>query len=194
MNKLSKEKRQQLVLVVLLALAAVAGIWFGLIKNQQSGLKKLSDQRAAAAMKFEEVKRAIANADQIETQATEAGRRLATLEEGMASGDLYAWMITAIREFKLPYKVEIPQFSALDGPKEMTMLAQFPYKQASITIIGTAGFYDLGRFIADFENQHPYMRILNLSLEPASTVGSGERERLAFRMEIVALVKPGASS
>ena len=56
----------------------------------------------------------------------------------MASGDLYAWTINTLRQFKLGYKVEIPQFSQIDGPKEMNMLAGFPYKQANMTISGTA--------------------------------------------------------
>ena len=45
---------------------------------------------------------------------------------------------------------------------------------------------------SDFENQFPYIRVMNLSLEPASSLVSSEKERLAFRMEIAALVKPGA--
>jgi hypothetical protein len=111
----------------------------------------------------------------------------------MATGDLYAWTINTLRQFKLSYKVEIPQFSQIDGPKDMNMLAGFPYKQANMTISGTALYHDFGKFVSDFENQYPYMRVLNLSLEPISAIVGADHEKLAFKMEIAALVKSTAS-
>ncbi len=111
----------------------------------------------------------------------------------MASGDLYAWAITTLRTFKLGYKVEIPQFSTIDGPKDVNLLPAFPYKQISLTVGGTATFHEFGRFVADFENQFPHMRLLNLSLEPGGLQAGGESSTLSFKMEIAALVKPTAS-
>jgi hypothetical protein len=89
--------------------------------------------------------------------------------------------------------VDIPQFSQIDGPKEVTMLAGFPYKQVNMTISGTAQYYELGRFVKDFENQFPYVRVLNLTLEPAPTAGATDREKLLFKFEVAALVKPANS-
>jgi hypothetical protein len=113
----------------------------------------------------------------------------------MATGDLYSWTINAIRQFKQPYKVEIPQFSQIEGPKDTTALPHFPYQQATLTIGGNAFFYDFGRFLADFENRFPFVRIENLSLEPMPATGGAkaEAERLQFRLDIVTLVKPNAS-
>jgi hypothetical protein len=193
MNSLPKEKRNQLVLVAMLTVGLLAGLWFGLIRFQQQSLEHLAQSKISAQQKLEQVKQAIESADVIESQLTEAGHRLGKIESTMASGDLYAWTIDTLRRFKLGYKIEIPQFSQIDGPKEMNMLPGFPYKQANMTISGTAVYTDFGKFIADFENQFPYMRVLNLSLEPASAMSSSERERLAFRMEIAALVKSPAS-
>jgi Tfp pilus assembly protein PilO len=191
--KIAKEKRNQLVLVVLATAVAVAGLWWGLINSQHERLRNLAAKRTAANLKLKDVKRAIETAEQTEAQLCEARKRLEKLEDTMASGDLYSWAINTIRQFKLPYRVEIPQFSQIDGPRDMTMLAGFPYKQATITIGGTAHFYDFGKFLADFENQFPYLRVMNLSLEPTSGLPSSERERLSFRMEIAALVKPNPS-
>lgn len=189
MNSLSKEKRNQLVLVVLVTGGLLVALWFGLIRFQQESLKVLAESKLASEQKLEQVRQAIEASDQIESQLAESQQRLARIESTMASGDLYAWTINTLRQFKLGYKVEIPQFSQIDGPKDMNMLAGFPYKQANMTISGTAMFTDFGKFIADFENQFPYMRVLNLSLEPVPALVGGERERLAFRMEIAALVK-----
>ena len=111
----------------------------------------------------------------------------------MAAGDLYSWLINTLREFKAPYKVDIPQFSQIDGPEAMPMLAGFPYKQATLTISGTALFYDFGTFLADLENQFPYLRVVNLTLEPSPGQVGNDREKLTFRMEIATLIKPAAS-
>ena len=193
MKNLSKEKRNQLVLVVLGTIGVVAGLWLGLISSQEESLRALADNKASAQQKLSQVKQTIEMAEAIDAQLETAGKRLAKIETGMASGDLYSWAINTIRQFKLGYKVEIPQFSQIDGPKEVNMLAGFPYRQVNMTISGTALFYDFGKFVADFENQFPYLRVLNLTLEPASAAIASERERLSFKMEVAALVKSPTS-
>ncbi len=192
MKKLSKQKQQQLVLVVLGTAIVLAAVWFGLISTQQSTLRQLASQKAAVAKKLEAVRHEMLKAESVDVQLTDAQHKLARIEEGMATGDLYSWTINTIRQFKLPYKVEIPQFSQIDGPKECNQLYNFPYKQASLSVGGSAYYYEFGRFVADFENQFPYMRIMNLTLEPESAQGS-DREKLSFRMELMTLVKPSAS-
>ncbi len=72
---------------------------------------------------------------------------------------------------------------------EVDLLSKFPYKQLKVTVNGTAYYHDLGKFIADFENTYPHARITNLTLEPAGNTGDNS-EKLAFRMDIVALTNP----
>jgi Tfp pilus assembly protein PilO len=193
MNSLSKEKRNQLILVAVVTIGVLAGIWFGLIRFQQQRLSNLAQSKLAGQQKLEQVRQAIESSELIDSQLLEARRRLSKIEDTMASGDLYAWAINTLRQFKLGYKVEIPQFSQIDGPKEMNMLAGFPYKQANMTISGNAYYTDFGKFVADLENQFPYMRVLNLSLEPLPAAANSDKERLSFRMEIGTLVKSPAS-
>jgi hypothetical protein len=193
MKHLSNEKRKQLALVLLLTCGILAGLWFGLVNAQQKSLAALAQNSKAAEQKLELVKQTIENAEFIEAQLGEASNRLALAESTMANGDLYAWAINTLKQFRLPYHVEIPQFSQVDGPKDMSMLPSFPYKQATMTVSGTAQFYDFGRFIADFENQFPYIRVLNLTLEPVSAMVPTDRERLSFKLEVAALVKPANS-
>ena len=75
-------------------------------------------------------------ADIGEAELDQANKQLAAAEADMASGDLYSWAINNIRQFKQPYKVEMPQFSTIDGPKDFFMLPSFPYKQATLTVAG----------------------------------------------------------
>ncbi len=189
MNSLSKEKRNQLILVLLMTACVLVGLWMGLIRFQQTKLAQLAQNKVTTEQKLEQFKQTIEMADAVEARLAESTQRLSKIEATMASGDLYSWTINTLRQFKLGYRVEIPQFSQIDGPKDMNMLAGFPYKQATMTISGTAFYSDFGRFVADFENQFPYMRVLNLSLEPSPGMTGSDRERLTFRMEISALVK-----
>ncbi len=193
MKNLPKEKRNHLILVIMIVMMALSGLWFGLIAFQQQNLQRIGQNREAAARKLKLMEQSIKNASQIETDLGELSSKLAGLESGMVSGDLYSWAINTIRQFKQPYKVEIPQFSGIDGPKEVSLLPGFPYKQATMTIGGTGFFHDFGRFVADFENQFPYARVLNLSLEPSTSLAGTEREKLSFKLDFVILVKPSAS-
>ncbi len=193
MNKLSKEKQQQLILTILVTGLVLAGLWFGIIRSQQHSLRLLDQKKATAQQKLSQIKKAIEMADQTEQELCDAKKQLDKFEEDMAAGDLYSWTITRIRTFKLGYKVDIPQFSQIDGPKDVSLLPSFPYKQVTVTVGGTATFHEFGKFVADFENQFPHMRLLNLSLEPASSLTAGEAEKLSFKMDIAALVKQAAS-
>jgi Tfp pilus assembly protein PilO len=193
MNKLSKEKRKQLVLVGLVVTGVLVGLIWGVLGPQNAKRNNLKLDKADAEHRLQRIKQTIENAEQIEAQLADANKRLARIEETMATGDLYAWAINTLRQFKLGYRVEIPQFSQIDGPRDVPVFAGFPYKQANMTISGTAYYGDLGHFIADFENQFPYMRFQNLTLEPSVGQSGGEREKLSFRVELAALVKPFGS-
>jgi Tfp pilus assembly protein PilO len=192
-KKLPKEKKNALILVVVVTVAVLAGLGFGLIKYQFGKLAALRNKRDTAEQKLQQMRTAAKNADRIEADLAECKKTLDGLEEDMASGDLNAWVINELRTFKAGYKVDMPQFSPLGPVTDMPLIPNFPYKQATITVAGQAHFHDFGKFIADFENQHPHMRILNLTLDGSPNAGSDEGERLNFKMEISTLVKPNAS-
>lgn len=192
MNRMSQQKRTQLVGVVALTILSLAGIWFFLISAQRSKLEQIATRKDRLQKQFEQVTATIRNAQQIDAELAEAAELLEKSESGMAAGDLYSWAINTIREFKLPYKVEIPQFSQIEGPRDTTLLPHFPYKQATLSISGSAHFFDFGRFVADMENQFPYVRLVNMNLEPSGGASS-EPERLTFKLDVVALVKPSNS-
>jgi hypothetical protein len=193
-SKLPKAKRNQLIVVALVTAVVLGGLGFGLIKWQYGNLCALDEKKEAAEKKLTKVKDGINRADQIETEFTAKHRLLAEQEEVMASGgDLYSWMVNLLRRFKLPYRVDIPQISQPTPPSDMNLLPGFAYKQVTLRVSGTAYYHDFGKFITDFENNFPHIRVLNLTLEPTTSVGSSEKEKLAFTMDIVTLVKPDAS-
>lgn len=189
-RKLPKEKRVHLVLVAVGIALALGAVGLGLIRWQYRRLSQIADRIQIAEKRLQQVQQAIARAEEIEAEFNARSRRLAEVEEAMASGDVYSWAVNLLRRFKLPYRVDIPQIGQPVGPGDVNLLPQFPYKQVTLKIGGTAYYQDLGQFIADFENQFPFIRLNNLTLEPATGPIAADREKLAFTFDIVALVKP----
>ncbi|NOS70033.1 MAG: hypothetical protein HOP33_08890 [Verrucomicrobia bacterium] len=191
-SKLSKEKRNQLILVVVMTLAVLAGIGFGLIRYQYASLARMDDKQAEIVKKLAQMKDSIKGKEHIKQAMEQAASNLAGKEVGMARGDLFAWFNDVVRKYKIGYKVEIPQISPNTPPAPCSLIPKFPYKQTSITVAGTGYYHDIGKFISDFENDYPFIRILNVNLELNPSPATGEREKLSFRLELVALVKPNS--
>lgn len=189
-KKLSKEKRKQLFGVVALTLAVLATLGYFLIRGGYQNLAQLEQKKIAAAAKLEQMQKSVERAKTVETVFLETQQALAEKEKGMASGDLYSWMHSTLRKFQRNYKVEIPQIGSVSTPTDVNLIPKFPYKQATLSVAGTAYYHELGRFVADFENTFPLMRIVNLTMELNPTPTANERDKLAFKMDLVTLVKP----
>lgn len=195
MKNLSKEKRLQLVLVGILTVGVIVGLWLGLIDMQKSKLKEIAQKSQNIQKEIDKVQKVVVSAGDLDKELKEATNRLALIEETMpsASGDLFSWIVSSIKQFNVPsYKVDMPQFSA-PAVSDVHMFTGFPYNQAIVTVGGTGYYFEFGKFMADFENHFPYVRVQNLNLEPAfaANASGDEKEKLSFRMEIVTLVKPG---
>ena len=191
-RKPSKEKLNHLILVVVFTLLAVSGLYFGLIRRQTESIARLGQDKAAAAKKLQLVLDTLHRANLIHAELDEVKNTLERVETDIASGDLYSWVINSLRGFKASYKVEIPQFSQLGPPTDVNLFPNFPYKQATLTVAGLAHFHDLGKFLADFENQFPHTRLVNLSLDANASSVTSQPETLSFKMDIVTLVRVNA--
>lgn len=188
MKRLPPAKRNQLIGVVAATVGLIVIVYFVLIspqnqRNASQGVKirqesdRLKDYEALIAKKDDTQKALDTMKDQLEHA-----------EQDVASGDLYAWTVDTMRRFKSSYhQVEIPA-SGQPVQGDCELVSEFPYKQIRFTVTGTAYYHDLGKFVSDFENKFAHCRVVNLALDPPgdSTMG----EKLNFRMDIVALVKP----
>lgn len=192
MNAIPKDKRKKVLLVAIVTVAALVGLWFGIINAQYQGLDELAREIDDAQHKLETARKALAGAPRLQAELDDDAERLNGFENGMASGDLSTWVYNKVRQFKLSYRVDIPQFSSI-LEADTTLFPKFPYRQVKMSIGGTGFFHDIGKFVADFENQFPHLRVENLELEPAPTLAGAEKEKLSFRMDIIALVKSGSA-
>ena len=117
--------------VALLTLAACVAVWYVLIRSQQDSIKKTWARKVAAEDQANRANQLIAAGPGIERDLQETTAFLKTREEGMASGDLYAWMVQTIARLKLVHKVDIPQIGR-ETPCEVGAFAQFPCKAAML--------------------------------------------------------------
>lgn len=192
---LSAEKKQHLIAVGMGTVMALAVVYFLLISPAQEALKKLGAQIAEAEKKYADADRLVKRIQAVHDEYDHLNEHLNGIEVGMVTGDMVQWIRSTELKFRQAalYKVEIPNFP-FRGQGEMAMIPEFPYKAATYSFTGTAYYHDLGKYLADWENQFPYMRVLSLDLGPEDAAGvnsaSDEREKLSFNFEVSALVKP----
>ena len=188
MNKLPKEKRDQLILVGIGTLVVLILIGIGLIRPQYGEISEINHRIDAARSRLQSMDDTIKKADALSTQLGDLTYTLTQSEGDMASGDPAQWIYNTIRNFKEHHKVDVSVNSQL-SMGEVDLLPHFPYKELKVTVGGTSYYHDLGKFIADFENAFPHARITNLTLEPVGGTGD-DSEKLAFRMDIIVLANP----
>lgn len=192
---LSNEKKQHLAAVGIGTVMVLVVVYFVLISPAQDALKKLGTQAAEAEKKYTEADRLVKRTALVHEDYERLNAHLNSIEASMVTGDLVQWIRSTEIKFRAqaPYKVEIPNFP-FRGQGDMTMIPDFPYKAASYTFSGAAYYHDLGKYLADWENQFPYMRVLSLEMVPDDPGGitsvGDEREKLSFNFEVSALIKP----
>jgi hypothetical protein len=192
MSKLPKDKRDKMILVAIITLAASAAVWLLLINPQRQTLRAV---RADIQKSEEQLARGNATLKtqaQVDEQFGQATRALQQRVGAMAApNDMYSWLIQTLNTFRANYRVDIPQFGR-ELPAEVGIFPKFPYRAALFSVRGSAHYHDFGRFLADFENAFPYIRIQNIELIPTAEVSGEPREKLSFKMELLTLVRPVA--
>jgi hypothetical protein len=189
MKKLPIAKRNQLIMVLLGAVGLIALVYSILIEPQNEQNLKLNAKINTEAARLKQMKTEIKLMDDVSNKLAVLEQQRNVEEQDVVSGDIYAWTYDTLRHFnKSSYHVDIPNLSQ-PTVSDVDLIPDFPYRQAKFNITGTALYQDLGKFVADFENKFPHIRLNNLTIEPANTPGGGA-ERLDFRMDIIALTRP----
>ncbi len=192
MNKTSTTKKQQIVLVFIGAAVVVAALWSLVVRKQYAHLATVQQKTQEVQEKVSKAENLLKRADEIANSLDNEAKKLETIEDGMASGDIYLWAINTVNQFNHSRSITVLDFQR-ENLGDVGSLPQFPYKAAIYPLKGVAHYHDLGKFLAEFENKFPYVRVQNLELTPVGKTGGGEDvEKLSFKFEIVALIKPNS--
>lgn len=190
MNKLSKEKLQQLIVLGVGTLVVIGVLWAFVISKQLEAIKETRAKVGEVEEKIGTGQRWVGRKKEVDLGVEEMTKKLKEIESGMASGDQYLWFDSLLKNFQITHgKVRVPRISRPENI-QVGVLPEFPYQAVKYNVQGSAYYHDLGKFVADFENQFPYMRLQNLELRPISSLDASDPEKLEFSMEVVALVKP----
>ena len=190
MKRLSPAKRNQLIVVILAAVGLIGLVYFLLIRPQNEKNHQLANSIGTETLRLEQYKTTIKQMEATTSALADSTQQLNHAEQDVASGDLSAWTYDTIRRFKVGYRVDIPTIGQ-PAQSDCDLIKDFPYRQIRFSLTGIAYYHDLGKFVSEFENKFSHCRVLNLSVDPVAT-GANGGERLNFRMDIVALVKPNS--
>lgn len=217
MNKLSKEKRDKLILVCIAIAGVVGSLYTFVLGAQKDTLSTLNSQIAGAEAKLAKAQASLKAADSIEAALNEYRQKVETRQEKMApQGQYYYWFLKLVDQFRKDEKLDSGFIVDITMPEFVSagLLPKFPYKAASFGLRVNGEFHDIGRFIANLENAYPYFRVQNIHLapnvaKPANTLSPtpfatqpvvpGQtltpdllpETKLVAELRVVALIKPG---
>lgn len=187
MRKMSKEKRDRLILVCFATAGIITTLWLVLIQSQREKLKQMAAETENLVDQIDSTKRLLGQEEQFQKTLERLRGELETRESGMASGDRFYWFVNMLNKFKSDYTLDIPQISP-ETVSSVGLFPEYPYEAATFKISGAGTYFEFGRFLKDFENKHPYIRVQNLELKPLKS--SEKPEQISFNMDVVTLIKP----
>jgi len=173
-------------MVLLITAAMIGAVYFLLISPQNSENHKLVESTKDRQQDLAKYKQVIIEAQSSSNQLAQLSIQLNSAEKDIATGDVYAWIYDTIRRFKENYHLTIPSIGQ-PTLSDVDLIPNFPYKQIRLSLSGTGYYHNLGKFVSDFENTFPHMRLVNLSI--GTTDSSDNSEILTFHFDVVALVK-----
>lgn len=195
--RMTKEKRDQLLLVGLVAAVLAGGLWYVWISPTSRKIDRARVQVQKARQDFEKADGIVKQMDPLQAELDETQKALGGIESGMVSlVDPLTWAY-GVRDSLRSRNSEVEVSSVTrptEGPPEM--LGNFPYNEGTFTMTGKAKYEDLGKFLADFENLYPYFRVRNLQLSTSGRdagggdAGGGTSSLVGFNVNMVALVRP----
>ena len=170
MNKLSKEKRDKLILVCIGVVAVLGVLYTFVLGAQKDKLNTIQTQISSAQTKLAKAESALRSADSIEATLAENRKQIDSRQEKMApQGQYYYWFLKLVDQFRKDEKLDsgfIVDITMPDFP-EVGLLPNFPYKAASFGLRVNGKFHDIGRFVADLENTFPFFRVQNIRISPS---------------------------
>lgn len=202
MNKLSKEKRDRLLLIAVGTGAVLAALYFLVISAQNAALTEYAEKTEVAQEKLSKAERWLRMAPTIQARLQAHRKELEAKQDGMAPVDKFKWFYDTLAKFLADRQVKLTDISREPEITDVGTLPKFPYEAAVFVVKLNARFHDFGAFLAEFENQFPYMRVKNIQVEPEGPARLGQKdlagfdprliqtEGLLINMRVVTLIKP----
>lgn len=196
MNKLSKDKRDKLILTIIATVGIIAVVYFFVLTD-------MKDEHATLSTKITSMNDRIDKADRVIKRQAHFNEEMAALKVALDGrqaqmpkpGEDHVWFLRIMEDRRGTYNLDINE---IRNPEawDPGVLPNFPFKGVSFNVTLVGGYTDFGRFLADFENDFPFMRVQLLSITPDVTPGppgSGipaqDNGKLRFNFRVISLIK-----
>src|ERR1700722_3123753 len=101
------QKRNQLFMVLAGVIILVVAVIYGVIRPQYAKLASIRKETDDVQAQLKTFERAIKESDATTLALAGVSTNLSNAEQDMATGDIYAWTIHTMRNFKANHKVEV---------------------------------------------------------------------------------------
>lgn len=195
MNKLSKEKRDKLLLTIIGVVGVLSVLYFLVITDQKDEIAQLKSKITALTSKRDTAERLSKRMNEVDANYEAQKKILIQKQTEMPRpGQDHAWFLNLMEEQRRKYNLEVEDIKTPD-PIEAGILPKFPFRAVALSVTMIGSYYDFGRFLADFENNYPYMRVQGLKIVPEIRAGtrpgdstdSGDKLRITYK--VIALIK-----
>lgn len=210
MTKLSKDKRDKLILIILFSIGISAVLYYLVIMVQQEMIGDFATRTANRQAKLDLAESIKKRRDRFQENLAEQRKILTAKQAEMPRPDQdHLWFINLMEERRRVYGLNVEEVRTPE-PTSAGVLAEFPFSAVALNVTMSGRFTDFGRFLADFENSYPYMRVELTSImpdlqarsameRPTTTAAPVEvpalpppppgADRLRFNFRVIALLK-----
>lgn len=204
MTKLSKEKKDKLTLTIIAILGVVGLLYTFVISNQNDYLGSYHRRTETLKDKYYKNKKLVDKGPRIVEDLEGLRATLDQKETTMVPpGNSYIWFFKLVDEFRRKQGLGTQFIADMTQPEigEIGLLPRFPYKAAIFGVKLSGQYHEIGKFISDFENAHPYMRVQNVRMLPETVIrpatqsqfATPSTQKLIAEIQIVTLLRPGTS-
>lgn len=196
MNKLSKDKRDKLILTIIGTVGIVAVLYFFVLSD-------MKDEHATLGTKIFSTKDRIDKAERVINRQATFNQEMAALKGALNTrqaqmprpGEDHVWFLKIMEDRRGAYNLDINE---IRNPEawDPGVLPNFPFKGVSFNVTLVGGYTDFGRFLADFENEFPFMRVQLMSVipdaqpgPPGSGIATQDTGKLRINFRVISLIK-----
>src|SRR3954466_1234849 len=195
MNKISKDKRDKLILICIGVVGIIAVLYFFVLTDMKDEQATLGIKVTSLRDKTDKSERILKRQAELQARLEELRAELDKRQEYMPRPTQdHVWFIKLIEDRRAKYNLDIADIR-LPEPWDPGVLPKFPFKGVSFNVTLIGHYTDFGRFLADFENSFPYMRVQLMNVSPevqqqppgAVTTAADDGGKLRFNFRVISL-------
>lgn len=187
---MDQDRRNRLLLVVLMTLLGVVVVYYGVISPLGYQLRQEATRLEDEQRKLAGLQQQLVHMERFMEEAAKQKELLRDWKGRVPTGTVVRWFLDSVLQLAKGDGIISPDIKT---PSILSVgdKGDLGYSRVSIGVVGIGEYVQVGRFVADFENEFPFSEVQTLKLEVGSS-GSGlysetERPVLGLSMTVESL-------